>query len=473
MNHGLMIGLTRRHVLKLGGVCAGTWAVASARGANGPRVLVIGAGVAGLAAARALQNAGCRVTVLEAASRVGGRVRTDRAVFDGLPVEIGAQFIHGKRDEQGRENPVWTLATAQGWGTRAFADDTGALYRNGVPLSPAEEAGLAGLVEEALEWILDVRKEQLDEQQTGVSVWSAFDAFAKRRALSKARRLDLRAMLAADVEGDLAADLTRISLLAYDEDEEFGIGGDQMLLSGYDQVPEHLAQGLDIRLNTVVRRVEHGRSPLRVNTRGGESFEAEAVVVTVSLGVLRAGDLVFSPLLPSAKRGALSRMRMGAFTKVILQFPERFWPDGNWFVNIVPQAPFGLSFASLESPHPGGNLLIAWQWGSRARSLEAMSDGRVLARVMEDVRRTFAGVSVPDPARWLVTRWSRDPFTRGAYSCPVVGSPRRDIARLAAPVGGRLFFAGEATSADYPGTVHGAWLSGERAAAEVRAALGI
>jgi monoamine oxidase len=461
----------RRHFLRqLAAATLVPSAVISAAVA-GRRVLVVGAGVSGLAAARALQNAGCQVTVLEASTRIGGRVHTDRSLFGGLPIELGAQFIHGKRNEAGVPNPLWALAQNQRWPTVPFSSDSGAVLRAGVPLTAQEETSLYALADDAYAWMIDVRKEQLEDHQTTVSVWSAFDAFAKRQRLTTARRRDLRALLAADVEGDLAGDLNRISLLAYDEDEAFSEGGDQMLTSGYDQVPTFLAQGLDIRRGVLVRRIEHGTSPVRVLTRADEVFEADAVLVTVPLGVLRSGTLTFSPLLPTAKRGALSRMRMGAFTKVILQFQERFWPDGNWFINVVPRTPWGLSFASLESPLPGSHLLIAWQWGTRARSLEALSDSRVLATVMADLRATFPTGALPQPARFHVTRWSRDPLTLGAYSYPVIGSPRVDIARLAAPVGNRLFFAGEATSADYPGTVHGAWLSGERAAGEILAAL--
>jgi monoamine oxidase len=465
--------LSRRQVLRWSLGAAVLPLSSSASTSSQPRVLVIGAGVSGLYAARSLQTAGYQVTVLEAATQIGGRIRTDRSLFGNLPIEIGAQFIHGQRNDAGQLNPIWSLAQDRGWTTAHFNSDSATLLRSGLPLVSTDEEDLYALADAAYEWIIDVRKEQLEDNQTTVSVWSAFDAFAKRQRLSKTRRRDLRALLAADVEGDLAGDLNRISLLAYDEDEEFGIGGDRMILGGYDQVPAHLAQGLDIRLSTRVRRIEHGSAPARVLTHAGTVFEAEAVLVTVPLGVLRAGSISFSPSLPTSKRGALSRMRMGAFTKVILQFPDRFWPAGNWFTNIMPKSPWGLSFASMETPHPGSNILIAWQAGTRARTLEALSDTRVLTTVMRDLRATFPAQTLPNPSRLHVTRWSRDPLTLGAYSYPVIGSLRSDISRLAAPVGSRLFFAGEATSADYPGTVHGAWLSGERAANEITTALAL
>ena len=217
---------TRRRLLALAAASVLT-APRLTSAASRPRVLVIGAGVSGLVAARALQSAGCAVTVLEAAPRIGGRVHTDRSLFGGLPIELGAQFIHGKRNSAGRQNPVWSLAKNQGWRTTPFSSETGALLRSGLPLTSTDEKTLYALADQAFEWILNVRKEQLENHQTDVSLWSAFDAFAKRQRLSEARHTDLRALFAADIEGDLAGDLNLISLLAYDEDEEFGIGGDQ------------------------------------------------------------------------------------------------------------------------------------------------------------------------------------------------------------------------------------------------------
>ena len=439
----------------------------------GKSVIVIGAGVSGLVAAHRLKQAGCKVTVLEARDRIGGRVQTDRVHFGGVPVELGAQFIHGTHDADGESNPLWKLAQKQGWKARSYRSGSGSMSRRGVPLSAVDEKALDALRDEALEWIVETYKEELEDSQTQISLADAVAAFAKQAGLSPEEREDLRAMFAADIEGDLAADLDQISALGFDEDEEFGRGGDQMLLGGYDQLPAHLAAGLDIRLRTVVEGIDYAALPVKVQTKSGAELKADAVLVTVPLGVLRSASMAFTPPLPKAKRGAISRLRMGAFTKVILQFPKRFWPEGNWFLNIDSAAPHGLSYASMETPHPGSHILIAWQWGRRAQALEAQTDAQVLLGILADLRRSFPEAEVPSTTRHFITRWSRDPFCLGAYSFPATGSSRRDIRHLAVPVNGRLFFAGEATSADYPGTVHGAWFSGLRAVDEIRTALSV
>jgi monoamine oxidase len=208
---------------------------------------------------------------------------------------------------------------------------------------------------------------------------------------------------------------------------------------------------------------------VKVVTSQGD-FLAEHVLVTVPLGVLKKVAITFTPLLPTAKRTAISRMGVGAFNKVILQFPTRFWPDGNWFANIAGTDPFGISFSSLEAAAPGKNLLVGWQFGSLAVKREAMTDAALIDVVMGELRAMFKSSVVPTPTASAITRWTGDPYSRGAYSYPRIGSPRTDITALAAPVGKRLFFAGEATSLDFPSTVHGAYLSGEREARNIIAA---
>ena len=430
----------------------------------GTRVLVIGAGVAGLAAARDLKAAGCAVTVIEARNRIGGRVTTDRSTF-GVPVEMGAQFIHGQSN--GRTlNPVWDIAKKQGWATVPFSENTGASYRNGVRLTSAQEKAFDDLGDAFLTWVTDVLKDTLVSTNTTHSIEAAFNQFVAARKLTAQQVIDLHAYLTIDVEGDLGGDTSRVSTLAFDEDKEFGVGGDQLIPGGYDQLPALLSQGLTIVTDCAVRSINYAAKPISVVTSKG-TFPCEYVLVTVPLGVLKKGSIAFSPLLPTAKRTAITRMNMGLLDKVILQFPTRFWPSGNWFANIEGADPWGFTFSSMEVAPPGCNVLIAWQSAQLGTQREALSDAALTALVMGEVRRCFKGVSVPTPIKTAITRWANDPFAFGSYSFPCTGSPRSDITALAASVNQSLYFAGEATNADYPGTVHGAYLSGVREAKNI------
>ena len=244
------------------------------------------------------------------------------------------------------------------------------------------------------------------------------------------------------------------------------MGGDHLIPGGYDQLPTLLSQGLTILTECVVRSINYSAKPISVVTSKG-TFQCEYVLVTVPLGVLKKGSIAFSPLLPTAKRTAIARMTMGLLNKVILQFPTRVWPSGNWFTNIEGADPWGFMFSSMEVAYPGRNLLIAWQSGQVGTQREALSDASLTTLVMSEVRRCFKGVTVPNPIKTAITRWANDPFTWGSYSFPCTGSPRSDITALAAPVNKALYFAGEATNADYPGTVHGAYLSGVREAKNI------
>ena len=437
----------------------------------GTQVVVVGSGAAGLAAARTLHDAGCVVTVLEARNRIGGRVVTDHSTF-GCPVEIGAQFIHGQSD--GRVlNPVWDIAKKQGWATVPYSADSGQTYRGGVPLTDAQDTAFSNLGVSFLDWVINVLKQTvLDDTNTTYSMANAFTQFAAARHLTAQQQVDLRAYLAIEVEGDYAGNLSQISVVAYDEDSQFGVGGDQLITGGYDQLPAFLAQGLNVVTGCVVRSIAYGARPLSVVTNKG-AYACDYVIVTVPLGVLKKGAITFAPVLPAAKRTAIARMNMGLLDKVILQFPSRFWPNGNWLDDIESVNPYGLTFSTLEVADPGCNVLVAWQYGQLGVQREALTDAALVSLVMSEVRRGFKGIVVPDPVKTVITRWSQDPYSYGSYSFPCTGSPRSDITALAAPVSKAVYFAGEATNPDYFGTVHGAYLSGLREAANVIAAASV
>lgn len=434
-------------------------------------MLVIGAGVSGLAAARDLKAAGFSVTVLEARSRIGGRVVTDRSTF-GLPVELGAQFIHGQSNSR-TLNPIWDIAKNQGWSTVPFKAGTGQTYRNGIAFTAAQDEAFNQLGEDFLDWVMDVLKESiLEDSNTTHSIENAILQFSRKRKLTPQQGQDLRGFLALEVEGDLGGDISRISTVGFDEDREFAAGGDQMIKEGYDQLPTLLSRGINVITDCAVRSINYASKPIHVVTTKG-AYACEYVLITVPLGVLKKGNISFIPALPAAKRTAISRMNMGLLDKVILRFPRRFWPEGNWFANIEGLDPFGYAFSTQESVHPGSNLLVAWQFGQLGTQREALTDAALIALVMTEVRRCFKGVSVPDSLQSAITRWSQDPFSGGSYSFPCTGSPRSDIRALAASVNRSLYFAGEATNADYPGTVHGAYLSGLREAKAIIAAAGV
>jgi monoamine oxidase len=196
-------------------------------------------------------------------------------------------------------------------------------------------------------------------------------------------------------------------------------------------------------------------------------FRAQAAIVTVPLGVLKSGGIAFGAPLSEAKRTAIARLGMGALSKTVLRFPRRFLPaDIEILARVVPASSRAQWAESFDVGRVvGANALVMFNAGAFARAVEAMSDEAAVRAASSALQATFGGAFVP-PEAALHTHWSSDPFARGAYSFVAVGSSLADRKALAAREGA-LFFAGEATSSAHAATVHGAYTSGEVAAAAV------
>lgn len=427
------------------------------------RVVVVGAGVSGLAAARALKEAGRRVTVLEGRERIGGRVVTSRAWAD-LPCDLGASWIQGARN-----NPIADLAEAWGLPTKATDPDAATVLRPGGRRVTDEEArDLDRWMKELLAAIQEERERHAEDGVglgLGPVVRRLLSQAVAEGDITPAQRAELEQALAAAVENEFAADLDDLSLLHFDAAD--GTGGAHLLLPrGYDEVPRRLAEGLDVRLGHVVTAIEHDAGGVKVVTSRG-AFEAQRVVVTLPLGVLQRGGVAFRPALPAPKLAAIRRLGMGVLDKLFLRFPRAFWGDlPHDLIGFVGESR-GAWAETVDLQHVYRKpVLMCFLAGKRAREAEALTDEQVVASAMGWLQQAF-GADVPAPVAWQRTRWAADPFAWGSYSYVAKGSTLADVEALAAPVGGRLFFAGEATTTKDPATVHGAYRSGLRAAEEV------
>ncbi len=428
-------------------------------------ILVIGAGMAGIAAARTLHDAGCVVTVLEARERIGGRTHTDSSL--GVDVDMGAAWIHGPT-----ANPLVPLARQHGvcWGLTDFFNVHGgavmAFHADGTPIDEAAytegiqyfPAGYAHLHNSLLTVKPgdDIRSMAylLDRGLPGQETLTG-DAAAGFYYTSRVR-----------IRYEDAADLDQVDWRMGREYVKLP-GGDLLVYDGgFGRLVAGLADGLDIQTGVVVERIEYGEAGCTLRTNRGD-FAADRVIVTVPLGVLKAGVIDFAPPLPAEKQTAIQRMGFGHYEKLALRFPHIFWPLAPHRFNYLSDADPPLYMAWLNNAHYTGEpVLIAYHAAGLAQHSNRWSDEKLIAGALETLRKMF-GPDVPEPVAYVRSAWEADPFSRGSYSFAQVGMTEEDRAALAAPAGDRLFFAGEATHPHYWATVHGAYETGVRAAREV------
>jgi monoamine oxidase len=439
-------------------------------------VLIIGAGAAGLAAARDLAAAAIPVTVLEARDRIGGRVHTIHDESLNLPMELGAEFIHGKHPS------LFKLLNSS---RTAFSDvaERHWYFENGV-LSRSHDFW------NKLTALFDLMSKEKPDQTFARFLDSLADDPETNRAKGVATRY---------VQGFHAADIKRAGvhgLIAANEAEE-EIGGERSfrVVAGYESVLQRLSeeakqQGAIFELGTALSELHWSPNDVEAICLSGKSekrFAASRAVITLPLGVLQEkssarGAVRFVPALPEEKQNAIQDIPMGYVVRIVLVFRERFWEGLDipgtgahedlsrlGFIH-YPEAPIPTWWTLLPLHAP---VLVGWAGGPGAEKFAGLSETDLVSEALHSLKKIFAVSETTLREKLLRSYthdWNTDPFSRGAYAyLPVNGlAAQKELAR---PVQNTLFFAGEATSVGHIGTVHGAIESGQRAAKEILAGL--
>lgn len=404
-------------------------------------VIVVGAGLAGLTAARELIAAGRQVLVLEATGRIGGRAFTDTTRFS-FPIDYGAAWLHAAPT-----NPLTPVVDRMGF-TRADTDLEGGFFTGG-------------------RWATEAERDQLEQ---------TVEAFEKAMEASVSQGQDVAAadFLPADAPfRDLvAANLGPLESGAALEDTssvdsfEFATDDDDFVAEGIGTFVAAFGRDVPVRLHQAVTRVAYGDGGVAVETAAGGRFAGRRVLITVSNGVLAAGKIAFEPKLPDWKLEAIAALPMGLLNKVVLEFDRNVFGDvtpSSWVLWDGP----GTDDMAFVVKALGANAAVGFYGGAQAREFERRGEAEAVAHATSALVQMYGEDVARAVVRTGVTRWGQNPWTLGAYSYARPGASRMH-AVMAKPVGGLVYFAGEACGRPvYNASLAGAYESAQSAAAEL------
>ncbi len=424
-------------------------------------VIVVGAGAAGLAALRELDRAGCSVLCLEARDRIGGRIHTFHDPLSPLPIELGAEFVHGRPPE------IWDIVHDAHLIAYDCADHSLHIKRGKVQSDPDPWS----LIAQVMTDMQRAADTGLDESFAAFLAGSSYPEDAKRLSVSY-------------VEGFNAARKEIVGIASLAQDAKAGDATDAdrafRLASGYQSVPLQLLAGVKngqskLRLNAIVDGIQWHTGSVAVHVCGAGTVHARRAIITVPLGVLQAEPGVTAAIRfdPELRKivGAARILRFGQVFRVVLRFREAFWEADQQFADagflLSDEALFPTWWTTLAVRAP---VLTGWSAGPHADALAGKSQSEIVSQAIASLARILSRTA--GELNHLLQAayfhdWCADPFARGAYTyVPVAALPMR--AKLAEPVHGTLFFAGEATEQNgHSATVHGAIAAGIRAAQQV------
>lgn len=420
------------------------------------KVLIIGAGMAGIAAARKLADAGCDVVVLEARNRIGGRVHTHTDW--GTNIELGANWIHSPNDPTNSLKPL--------------ADRLGVELRNSdysdikayEPLSSPYANLNPERIMERVERLVNRQAQKLARSGKGdISLQQLFASVAHNAKLSGNEAYLLR-MLEEVYANSLAAELNEASARYYLAKESEVDPDDYFVVGGFNRILTSVLGTIPVQLNQVVREIRNKPNSVEVVT-DGQTVVADYALLTVPLSLLQQQRIQFSPALPYWKTMAFDKFRMGLFNKVVMEFAEPFWPTEPNFLRFTSDAGAPLGFVANYAHYTQKPLLIAMPTSQAGRWVEQTDLDTVKRTCQDKLHKAFPNRAI-DFKNFMVTGWQSDPYSLGSYSHVLVGTNNRDFGALEQPIG-RIHFAGEATHAIHPSSVHGAYGSGVREASKI------
>ncbi|XP_069814050.1 lysine-specific histone demethylase 2 isoform X2 [Dendropsophus ebraccatus] len=437
-------------------------------------VIIVGAGPAGLAAARQLHNFGLQVKILEARDRIGGRVWDDKS-FKEVTVGKGAQIVNGCIN-----NPIAIMCEQIGIKMRKLRDKCDLIQEGGKITEEAIDKRMEFHFNAILDVVAEWRKDKSQHQDVplGDKIQEIYKTFIQESGIQftdeeeKVLQFHL-----SNLEYACGSNLHNVSARSWDHNEFFAqfAGDHTMLTAGYSAITEKMAEGLDIHFKSPVKSIDYSGQEICLTTADGKMYSAQKVLVTVPLALLQKNIIHFNPPLPEKKVKAINCLGAGIIEKIGLQFPNRFWDSkiycADFFGHIPPDSNKRGLFSVFYDLDPQRKhaVLMSVITGDAATFIKDMDDKQVVKQCMVVLKSLFKEQNVPSPVKYFVTRWSKDPWAQMAYSFVKTGGSGEAYDILAEDIQGKIFFAGEATNRHFPQTVTGAYLSGVREASKITA----
>jgi len=410
-------------------------------------ILVVGAGMAGISAARALRLAGHKVLLLEGRDRMGGRIHTFQRW--GVTLEEGAQWVNGSKT-----NPLGPLLSTFQLKSKATDFESFTMFQpDGRACTTTELTAIESAYERLGKQMLAFRG---PKDRSAASFLNALRVPASTRSL-----------LTYLLESDYGADSEILSALESNLTRGYR-GPDLWMTGGAVGLVKALAKGLDIRLSHTIKKIDTSGKGVKVYTHNGKVFAGKSVIVTVPLSILQnprgTAGIEFVPPLPKQKQAAITEGQFGVLNKVFIRFKKNFWGNQTHFFALLSNKIDDFIAFFNHGYAQGEPILTGYIPASFAREVAGWSDDKILETILQKFSKAAGRVvSSKEVMGMHISRWGKDPFSLGCYSFSKVGHFRWRSS-LASPIGKKLLFAGEACSTVSPGTMQGAYLSGLKAA---------
>ncbi|CAF4288739.1 unnamed protein product [Rotaria sp. Silwood2] len=424
-------------------------------------VLVIGAGISGLEAARLLKQNGIQTLVIEARNRTGGRIWSVQSK-NGHVLDLGAAWLHGVNGSIPHgflSNPLWDLVEQAKIPTRSTT-------LSDVQIFNLFDQNIAESLETWFNDYMDYIQETTKTPGENQSLQQYADKFSTMRNLTGEKRDAFFTYLHTIIEGNEGIEISKINAKNFVDITGVYYGVEPVFQNtGFHAVIDYIAKDFrdgDIRFGQIVNKISYGQDVVEVQTTNGNIYRAKYVLLTVSLGVLKGRQIEFNPPLPQWKLNAIDRLGYGLLDKVVLVWDTAWWNSANYYFMRVTSNPSPCRVWANANKWNDRPALFCFFIGDEANRLETLTNEQAVQEVQNVLQQMFPNQTVPMPIDSYVTRWKSDPFANGSYSYISRDQTYEDMIYISQPIANKLLFAGEATSKEFYGYAHGALLSARR-----------